>query len=367
MTGAAAARESLHLVVVARLDDPKLASKLQPLRALAEVAAIDLVRRTPLPMEGVRSHCPPGWLRSVPLLCELWRIVTLLVLCVRLPRERTFLIAFFLVPHAFYIELGRRLLGLRTIPVTLSQMDVDLALRRPRVLALLRAAHRVGVRGAQSARRLVEAGLPASRVFAPPNVFDPAPYQPALGRPEDLDVVFVGGLEPVKRLDILLDALAQVREQRPRLRAAIVGGGGQAVLLARRAARLGLGESVVFTGPQSPAEVAGWLRRARLFVMTSEVEGLPMAMIEALSCGVPVVIRDVGDVTTVARHDDNAWIVSALSPAAFAEAILALLEDEPRRLRLAAGARRTRERFATEYSLAAATAAWRAALVGEPH
>jgi glycosyltransferase involved in cell wall biosynthesis len=110
--------------------------------------------------------------------------------------------------------------------------------------------------------------------------------------------------------------------------------------------------------------MASWLRRARLFVMTSRMEGLPMAMIEALTCGVPVVVPDVGDVTTVAKHGENAWVVRDQTPEAYAEAIVTLLSDEPRRARLAEGALALRERFAAEYSLEAAQRAWRRALFG---
>jgi glycosyltransferase involved in cell wall biosynthesis len=102
-----------------------------------------------------------------------------------------------------------------------------------------------------------------------------------------------------------------------------------------------------------------WLGRARLFAMTSRVEGLPMSMIEALAAGVPVVLPDVGDVTTLARHGENAWIVSPASVAGFGDAIRMLLGDADLHARLRQGCLDTARSFADEYSLAAAQAAWR--------
>jgi D-inositol-3-phosphate glycosyltransferase len=134
--------------------------------------------------------------------------------------------------------------------------------------------------------------------------------------------------------------------------------------LQARAAALGLSDSVAFPGALPQAQVAEWLRRARVFVMTSKVEGLPMAMVEALSCGVPVVLPDVGDVTTVAQDGENAWIVKAPSADAYADALQTLLADEARRDRLAKGALRSRAYFEREYSLEAAQRAWRRALLG---
>jgi L-malate glycosyltransferase len=167
---------------------------------------------------------------------------------------------------------------------------------------------------------------------------------------------------PVKQLELLLRALALVKLTRPQLRAAVVGGGYLRASLQALAAQLGLQANVEFTGARPQEEVAGWLRRSRVFVMTSKVEGLPMAMVEALSCGVPVVMPDVGDVTSVAHDGENAWIVKQPSPEAYAEALSTLLADAGRRERLAEGARRTRARFEAEYSLEAAQTAWRRAL-----
>jgi glycosyltransferase involved in cell wall biosynthesis len=352
------------VAVVARLEDHKLAQKLRPLAAMPEIEQLVVIRRTPLALDGARSLCPPAAIARSTALAEPWRLSSLLRLLAGWPRQRTFVVSFFLMPHALHADVARRLLGVRTVPVALSQEDVELALRHAWVRAAVRTAHAVGVRGARSRQRLIAAGIDAGRVFEPPNVHELAGYDPAAPGQADLDVVFAGGLVPVKQVELLLRALAIVKARRPRLRAAIVGGGELLAPLTKLANELGLDASVEFAGARPHDEVAGWLRRARLFTLTSKVEGLPMAMIEALSCGVPVVMPDVGDVTTVAKHEDNAWIVNDPSPEGYAQAIGALLADEPRRVRLAEGALRTRARFESEYSLAAAQRAWRGALLG---
>lgn len=349
------------VVVVARLDDEKLDSKLAPLLGLSEVSELRLVRRSPLARPGIRNHCPPAWMRGWLPLTEAWRLATVLLLAWRLPRD-SFWVAFYLVPHGLYIELARRLFGLRTIQVLLSQKDLDVALSRPLLLAALRAAHAVGVRGTHSAERLEAHGLDPRRVFIPPNLYAPSAYAPGTPQEQDIDVAYVGSLVPVKRLDILISALAQVKAGRPRLRAVIVGDGPLGTRLQGLAAERGLSENLTFAGRSEAAEVASWLRRSRVFVLTSEVEGLPMAMIEALSCGVPVVVPDVGDVTTVARHGENAWIVSPPTASEFAKALARLLDDEPLREHLRRGALAMRGRFEKEYSLEAARAEWQRAL-----
>jgi glycosyltransferase involved in cell wall biosynthesis len=91
-----------------------------------------------------------------------------------------------------------------------------------------------------------------------------------------------------------------------------------------------------------------------------------MAMIEAMCCGVPPVVPDVGDVRQVARDGENALVVTVPSPQAYADAIDRLLGDAELHARLRAGCLAVRETFAREYSLAAARAAWSRALHLEP-
>jgi glycosyltransferase involved in cell wall biosynthesis len=349
----------LRLAVVARLEDHKLRSKLLPLATLPEVEELALVRRTPLALAGVRSLCPPTGVRQVGPVAEVWRLATLLRLVRGWPRDSSFIVSFFLMPHALHAEIARRLTGIRTIPVALSEEDVTLAISHPLVRRAVRAAHAVGVRGGESKRRLVSAGLPESRIFEPPNVHSLEGYP--LPRPEalDLDVLYLGALVPVKQVDLLLRALALVKARRPGLRAAIVGDGELRSSLEAQARDLGLGANLQFAGACAHEDTGSWLQRARLFVMTSKMEGLPMAMIEALSCGVPVVMPAVGDVTTVARHGENAWIVRDGTPESYAEAIATLLADPSARARLASGALEARVRFGAEYSLEAAQRSWR--------
>lgn len=347
------------ILVVGRLKDHKMKAKLRPLLAMDEVGEILLVRRTPLALAGVRSYCPPRFLRNVTAAAELWRLLTVLWIC--LTRRPSFVVSFYLLPHALYADVARRLFGVATIPVTISEEDVKLGVSRRPFAAALRAAHAVGVRGGHSARILEAHGIPAARIFSPPNLYDPAAYAPDAAVAKDIDVLFVGNLVAVKRLDRLLEAVALLLPRRPDLRVSLVGDGVLREELEARARALGVSANVRFEGARPFEEVVHWLRRARLMVMTSEMEGLPQAMIEAMSCGVPVIIAETGDVTTLARHGENAWIVEAPTPEAFAEAIDRLLGDATLRARLAEGCLAMRDQFRRDYGMEAAIAEWRRA------
>jgi hypothetical protein len=112
---------------------------------------------------------------------------------------------------------------------------------------------------------------------------------------------------------------------RPNTRLIVVGDGVLRSALVARAQTLGLNGSVVFAGLRSAAEVADLLRLADAFLLSSAYEGMPMSLLEALGCGVPVVTTKVGEVTRVVHHGLNGQVVEDHSVEAFARAILELL------------------------------------------
>ncbi len=106
--------------------------------------------------------------------------------------------------------------------------------------------------------------------------------------PDDgFDLIYVGRLAPVKNLSLLVEILRDLRELRPSVRAVIVGGGPGLADLERQRARLGLEHHLVLAGWHQ--DVTPWLRASRLFCLTSHHEGLPIAALEAMSLGIPVI------------------------------------------------------------------------------
>lgn len=157
------------------------------------------------------------------------------------------------------------------------------------------------------------------------------------------DVVFVGRLVPVKRVDLLLRALSIVRNAIPGVRAVIVGDGPLRADLEREAASLGLGDAVEFAGQRE--DVSEILGRSKLFALTSETEGLSLALMEAMAAGLPAVVPDVGDLGDLVLDGENGFLVRDGSPEAFAERIEAVLRDGALRERLSCAASGAMERY----------------------
>lgn len=152
---------------------------------------------------------------------------------------------------------------------------------------------------------------------------------------EGLDVVFVGRLIPLKRVDLLLEAVALCDG----VHLTVVGDGSERERLVALAARLAVADRVQFLGSLPHQDVLAELGRTHVLVMASEHEGLPHVALEALVMGVPVVASPAGGTTEVIVDGANGRLVDPASPEAFAE-VLAGLRDMPAALEeLAAGAR----------------------------
>jgi D-inositol-3-phosphate glycosyltransferase len=163
--------------------------------------------------------------------------------------------------------------------------------------------------------------------------------------PERSIILFVGRIEPLKGIDNLLRAIAQMVEERPELRerlcVPIIGGdldGAQEdkemMRLQALRAELGISELVMFLGARDQDALRDYYSAAELVVMPSDYESFGMVALEAMACGTPVIASDVGGLPFLVRHRETGYRVPARDPAALASRITQLLTDEGLRRRM---------------------------------
>jgi glycosyltransferase involved in cell wall biosynthesis len=157
----------------------------------------------------------------------------------------------------------------------------------------------------------------------------------------------VGNLVPKKDHATLLDAVELLAQDGVELEVVIVGGGPLEDELRTRAASSRASVHVL----GSRDDVPELLPAFDLFVVSSRFEGLPIAMLEAMAAGVPVVATDVGGVPEVIAGERGGRLVAAASPASLADAIKDLLEDADARSRLSAAARTRAADFDLQHAI----------------
>jgi glycosyltransferase involved in cell wall biosynthesis len=230
-------------------------------------------------------------------------------------------------------------------------LDKRVLARFPRVIAV----------SSEIARELVRTGSRPDRLTVILNGIDPAafrrdPSRRAAARerfgfdPDEIVVGSVGRLETQKRFDLLIDAFAMLAHDRPRLRLAIAGDGSLRDALEAQVRRLGLTATCRLLGHQ--ADVPALYDAFDLFVQSSEYEGTPNVILEAMAMETPIVATDVGGTRELAADGEHALIVPPHETAALARAMAAAIDDP-----VAADARAVaaRQRVETDLSFDART------------
>jgi len=164
--------------------------------------------------------------------------------------------------------------------------------------------------------------------------------------PEDRLLLSVGNLYPVKGHHHLVGALRILAARHPRLHVAIAGRGDAAETLAASARSCGVAHRLHLLGLRS--NIPALLAASDIFVLPSLSEGLPLALLEAMFAGCPIVASDVGEVGVALAHGDAGVLVAPGDPVALAAAIDGLLSNRSHASDLGARAAR---RATAEYDV----------------
>jgi glycosyltransferase involved in cell wall biosynthesis len=230
--------------------------------------------------------------------------------------------------------------GHRGLALVAAEHTTFRAYREPHVKGIRRrypALDAVVVLTDREQRRFERVLKGATRVVTIPNsTAEPTGPPSALDRPV---VLAAGRLERVKGFDRLVPAFAQVVREHPGWQLRICGGGDERNALLAQIDELGVAGNVELVGRVRDLE--GEMQNASMFVLSSRAEGLPLVMLEAMAKGLPVVSFDCpGGPRNVITDGVEGVLVDNGDIDALARTIIALIEDEAQRRRLAAAGRR---------------------------
>ena len=266
---------------------------------------------------------------------------------VRLIREQRFDIVH---AHMFGSNLWGTLIGrLCRVPVVLAHEQTWAYEGNPlrawldgQVIGRL-ATRFIAVSSADAERMVRIEGVPPKKVVFIPNAYVPRPQGAATDLRAELGLAVetplygtVAVLRPQKALDVLLRAHAEVLRQLPRAHLVVAGGGECHEELVRLANELGIHASTHFLGPR--LDVGSILTSLDVATMSSDFEGTPLFVCECMAAGAPVVATRVGGLPDLVEDGESGVLVPPREPAALGHAIADLLQDPPRRERLARAA-----------------------------
>lgn len=204
------------------------------------------------------------------------------------------------------------------------------------------------------AQELIEVGVDEERIVYIPNGVDTdrfsmpsADLKLALrveaGLPADAQIaVFTGRFAAVKNLSLLISVWARYRQMNSKAELLLVGAGEEEERLRAMA-----NEGVHFMG--GVTDVLPYLQMADIFILPSFVEGLSVALLEAMSCGLVPLITDVGGAREAVTHDENGWLIPSNDGDALLAGLQVLFDDRQMLVeRGQAARRRVVEKFSVQ-------------------
>lgn len=322
--------------------DKWLEAHVRPIAASPACERLTIVADKPmLTIPKVTYECPPGWLQRVigrVLSRSLWYVLSA-------SRYRPDLCGgFHLLCNGLLALATARLIGARSFYFSVGGRTEIIAggafgenkvfgctCRQDKALeaALLRLANQsdfIVTMGSGGRRFLYDRG-----VSAPIHVIPGGISHTNLVRDLDTktyDVIVVCRLVPIKRLDVFLEAISIARQSMPAIKAVIVGDGAQRQWLREIVVGRQLEDNVEFAGHRN--DVSSWLSKSRVFMLTSDSEGLALSVMEAMMAGLPCVVSRVGDLGDLVIDGVNGFLVPRREAAVFACKLVELLTDRPK-------------------------------------
>lgn len=153
----------------------------------------------------------------------------------------------------------------------------------------------------------------------------------------------VNVLRPAKGVDVFIQAAPRVLERLPAARLAVIGNGPLRASLERQARALELDGRLRFFDYRPPA--SRWLGSLDVLVLPSRHEALPIGLLEAMACGIPQVVTDVGGNAEAVEHGETGLLCPPDNPHELADGLVRLLGDPELRTKMATASRERHQRL----------------------
>ena len=207
-------------------------------------------------------------------------------------------------------------------------------------VSALRAANKIICLTRSDASEIEKLGCSSDRIALIQNAVDTDFFTP-LGNRSDNLVVWVGRFVKEKGLEYMVEATKNILRNSPNVKVLFIGYGPLKKKIMEMGRSYGLlGKSIFVEGPFNREEVRQILRKATVFVFPSLKEGMPIALLEAMACGLPVVVFDIPCLREFVEYGKDVIAVQTKNSEQLAEAIIYLLNNKDQRNALGENARR---------------------------
>lgn len=298
----------MKVLVIALLKPSQIKYKIQPLVNSSEVDEVIILRKKEgPPMKGVSYFVLPKISTIRPFY---WFFTPLIAIYAIWKTKADVILAYHLSPHGMYAQFASFFTGK---PYIYGQIDLDIQfmsekrILRPYVKRFLRNAKAINVPGSKSKDYWVSLGIDPNKINLLHSTIDTENDFLPLSGEKKYDFLYVGTLEKRKQIPMIVDACANLKNMGYKFNFAIVGSGEDDEVVSAQIKKYKLEDVVFQLGYQS--DVLSYYHQAKYFIMASRNEGIPCAMMEAMSCDLIALVPDVADIADVVKEKDTGFIM----------------------------------------------------------
>lgn len=296
--------KKIRVFVFARLKPSQINYKIIPLSSSPLVERVYVLRKTPLYVDNDSVECI-----ALPKILRIrlfyWMFTAIYGAWLIKKKEANIIVSYNIFPHGFNGYVASLITGK---PLIYAEIIEDTTVfynswvKRILIKQILRRAKKILVPGSITGEFWQKKGF--NKTYQLHSTINPECFKPN-GSEKKYDFIFIGVLDNRKRPDIIISAIAKLREMGYSVNICMIGYGDLQKSVEQQILKLNLTGIVTL---KETNDVLESLQESKILVMSSLAEGIPCAMLEAMACELIVVVPPVGDIADVIEHGVNGFL-----------------------------------------------------------
>ncbi len=311
----------MKVAFIAKMSDKLLEHMIEPIQHIGEVEEIGIFRTAPISGNKIKWMVIPALFRKVFFLAQLYRVFQVLLHA----REYDVLIGCFQIPHGMMAWLAGKLYGIPVIQTVISEIDKK-SVTRFLAMEVVMKSEACTVMGPICKDKLIKRGY-----ANPIEVIQLSNHFSGLSSrelPKKYDLVAVGNFVNEKDYPWMVEVLVEVKKAVPDFKIAIRAGGDTRRKFPEMIRSNGLSENIELLGYLTEEELLEVYMSSKVYFLTSWTEGLTTALVEAMFCGLPAIVTEVGNLPWLVRDGLEGRVVPHGNTQKMADAVIETLSDD---------------------------------------
>ena len=315
----------MNIIITAKMGNGTIQGKLEPLILLPLIENIYFLRKTKGPgLAKVNYILLPGICRYAYFNILM---TPFLLIYYTFKTRSSFIIGYHIIPYAFFAAVAS---FVTRKPFFIGQTGLRIQkISENRVFwfflkKVIDFSEKICVPGNHSYNYWLSKGIPPAKLLKLHSTINTNKFIPSPLKNKLYDFVYVGRISSEKRPEFLIKAFSLLARNRPEAKLLIVGDGPLLFQTIKMVQSTNLAETIDFVGFQS--DVLPWLYKSRFIVLVSESEGLPVAVMEAMSAGLIPLTTDVGNIRDIILNGVTGFYIAKNDLLRFAQKMIYLME-----------------------------------------